>query len=51
MADVFNYLLLLAHDLDIDIVEESAKKLDKSKDKYPVAKSKGNSKKYTKLSS
>ncbi len=51
MADVFNYLLLLAHDLDIDIVEESAKKLDKSKDKYPVAKSKGSSKKYTKLSS
>jgi dCTP diphosphatase len=51
MADVFNYLLLLAHDLDIDIVEESSKKLDKNSAKYPIKKSKGNSKKYTKLSS
>lgn len=49
MADVFNYLLLLAHDLDIDIVAESSKKLDKNQDKYPIAKSKGSCKKYTKL--
>lgn len=49
MADVFNYLLLLAHDLDIDLVEESKKKIKKNNKKYPIEKSKGKSLKYTKL--
>lgn len=51
MADVLNYLLLLAHDLDVDLVEQSLKKISKNSDKYPISKSKGSSKKYTKLSS
>ena len=49
LADVLNYLLLTAHDLDIDIADALNKKIDKSEIKYPVVKSKGNAKKYTEL--
>lgn len=49
LADVFNYLLLMAHDLDIDLVEAEEKKLEKSEKKYPTDKARGNHTKYDKL--
>ena len=50
LADVFNWILLLAHDLDIDILKASEDKIKKNGKKYPVAKAKGSHKKYTELS-
>lgn len=47
IADVFNYLLQLADDLEIDVIEASYCKLEKNAKKYPVAKSRGNHRKYT----
>jgi len=49
LADVLNWLLLLSHDLDIDLLGALDKKIDKNALKYPVEKSKGNAKKYTNL--
>lgn len=49
MADVLNYLLIMAHDLDIDLVAAEEKKVAKNESKYPVEKAKGNAKKYTEL--
>jgi len=48
-ADVFLYLLRLCDEMDIDLIESSHKKIDKNAQKYPIEKSKGNSKKYTDL--
>ncbi|MEX0896261.1 MAG: nucleotide pyrophosphohydrolase [Patescibacteria group bacterium] len=49
MADVYNWLQLLAHDLDIDLETEALKKIKKNQEKYPVEKSRGKAKKYTEL--
>lgn len=49
LADVFNYLLLIAHDLGIDLIEAEKKKIEKSEKKYPVEKAKGRHTKYNKL--
>lgn len=49
LADVLYWVLLMSHDLDIDIVKAAQKKLEKNDKKYPVNKSKGKSDKYTKL--
>lgn len=49
LADVFNWVLLLAHDLDIDILKASQDKIEKNGKKYPAEKAKGNHKKYTEL--
>jgi NTP pyrophosphatase (non-canonical NTP hydrolase) len=49
LADVLNYLLIMAHDLDIDLIEAEEKKVSKNEAKYPVEKAKGNAKKYTEL--
>lgn len=49
LADVFNWVLVLSHDLDIDIVEASEKKISQNEAKYPVEKAKGKHTKYTKL--
>jgi len=49
LADILYYVLLISNDLDIDILKELEKKIEKNKAKYPVDKSKGNSKKYTEL--
>lgn len=49
MADVLNYLLIMAHDLNIDIIKAEEKKVTKNESKYPVEKAKGNAKKYTEL--
>ena len=49
LADVYYYLLLLAHETGLDIRKEFRKKMEINASKYPVAKSKGNSRKYDRL--
>lgn len=49
LADVFNYVLVMSHDLGIDIAEASRKKIAKNAQKYPVEKSKGKYTKYNEL--
>lgn len=49
LADTLYWILLLAHDLDIDIIDASLKKLEKNAIKYPVDKAKGKNLKYDKL--
>ena len=49
LADVLYWVLLMSNDLGIDIIEASEKKLEKNGLKYPIAKSKGKSTKYTDL--
>jgi len=47
IADVYYYLLLLAHETGVDIKKAFAEKMKKNAEKYPVEKAKGNSTKYT----
>lgn len=47
LADVLIYALMLANDLKIDVTAAILNKLEKNEKKYPVAKFKGLSKKYT----
>ena len=49
VADVFSYLLLLCDRLDIDIIEETKRKIKVNCEKYPIEKAYGVSKKYNKL--
>lgn len=49
LADVFYWVLLMAHDFDINLVHATRKKLAKNKRKYPVKKAKGKHTKYTEL--
>lgn len=49
LADVLNYLLIMSHDLGIDIIEAEEKKITKNENKYPVEKAKGKHTKYNKL--
>lgn len=49
LADVLNYCILMADKLQVDLEEIVIKKLEKNRQKYPVEKAKGNSKKYNKL--
>lgn len=49
LADVLYWVLLMSHDLGIDIKEMLEKKIKKNREKYPVEKSKGNHTKYNKL--
>ena len=49
LADVLYWVLLIANDLDIDLVKALNKKLKKNEAKYPVEKAKGSHKKYTEL--
>lgn len=49
LADVLYWVILMSHDLDIDILDASEKKLNKSGLKYPVEKAKGVHTKYNKL--
>ena len=47
LGDVFFSMLLLAHELKLDLGEAFLKKLEKTGAKYPVEKAKGSPKKYT----
>lgn len=49
LADVFIYLLLLAHESGVDIPLAVTKKLRVNRKKYPVKKARGNAKKYSAL--
>lgn len=49
LADVFNWVLVLAHDAGIDILEASENKITLNNQKYPIEKTKGDYKKYTNL--
>jgi len=49
LADVLYWVLLMSHDLDINIVEAIENKMEENKRKYPIEKAKGKSNKYTDL--
>ena len=49
LADVVNYCIVMADRLQVDLEEIVLKKLEKKRQKYPVEKAKGNSKKYNEL--
>jgi len=49
LADIFNYLIMLAGDLGIDIIESAKKKIEENGKKYPIEKAKGSMKKYRDL--
>ena len=49
IADVLIYLVRIADQLGIDPMAEAARKLADNERKYPIDKSRGNSKKYTEL--
>jgi len=49
LADVLYWVLLMSHDLDIDVLDSLDKKIKKNEAKYPVDKAKGKHTKYNKL--
>jgi NTP pyrophosphatase (non-canonical NTP hydrolase) len=49
LADVLYWVLLMSHDLKIDVLKALEKKIKKNEDKYPVEKARGSHKKYTEL--
>ena len=49
LADVFNYCFQLATKLGVNPEEIILNKLEKTRQKYPIEKAKGTSKKYTEL--
>lgn len=48
-ADVFLYLLLIADDAGIDLIEAAQEKIKKNAVRYPVDQTYGSARKYTKL--
>jgi len=49
LADVFYWILLMSHDLKIDLPEALKEKMKENEKKYPVEKARGSHKKYTEL--
>ena len=49
LADIMNYVLLISHDLNINIEEAALSKINKNAEKYPIEKSKGIATKYNRL--
>ncbi len=49
LADVLYWVLLMSHDLNIDILQATEDKLKKNNEKYPVSKAKSKHTKYNKL--
>lgn len=49
LSDVLYWTLLLAQDQGIDLTAAFRKKMRKNRAKYPVAKAKGSSRKYSEL--
>ena len=47
LADAFIYLMRLADQLDIDLIDAAEKKLQANEAKYPADRVRGSSKKYT----
>ena len=48
-ADVFIYLLLVAHTAGFDLVDAAAEKLKLNEDRYPADKARGTAAKYSEL--
>ncbi len=49
LADVLYWVLLMSHDLKIDIFDALNKKIKKNEGKYPIEKARGKHTKYNKL--
>lgn len=49
LADVLYWILLMGHNLDINVFDALEKKIKKNEEKYPVEKAKGKHTKYNKL--
>jgi dCTP diphosphatase len=49
LADVLYWVLLMSHDMKIDILETLSRKIDKNEIKYPIEKAKGRHTKHNKL--
>jgi NTP pyrophosphatase (non-canonical NTP hydrolase) len=49
LSDILGWVLLLAHDLQIDLPKAFVEKMQHNAEKYPVDKAKGIAKKYTEL--
>lgn len=49
LADTLYWVLLMSHDLNIDVLDALEKKIKINADKYPVEKAKGKHTKYNKL--
>jgi NTP pyrophosphatase (non-canonical NTP hydrolase) len=49
LSDILGWVLLLAHDLEIDLPTAFREKMRLNAEKYPVEKAKGVAKKYTEL--
>lgn len=49
IADVLYWVLLMSHDLNIDLVKALENKIIKTEKKYPIEKAKGKHTKYTKF--
>ncbi len=49
LADVLYWVLLMSHDLKIDVIDALEKKMQKNEKKYPVNKAKGKHTKYIEL--
>ena len=49
LADIMIYIIMMAHDLDIDLERAILDKMERNEEKYPVDKSRGKSSKYTEL--
>ncbi|MDP3093577.1 MAG: nucleotide pyrophosphohydrolase [bacterium] len=49
LADVLYWVLLMSHDLKIDILDALDKKIKKNEEKYPLKKAKGKYTKYNRL--
>jgi NTP pyrophosphatase (non-canonical NTP hydrolase) len=49
LSDILGWVLLLAHDLEIDLPAAFVAKMKQNAEKYPVEKAKGIAKKYTEL--
>lgn len=47
LSDVLYWVLLMSHDLDVDIVSAFEEKMKKNEGKYPADQAKGLSRKYT----
>ena len=49
LADVYKYLMILCHELDVDIETAVVKKIKTDEINYPISKAKGKHLKYNKL--
>ena len=49
LADIFIFMIYMCDELNIDLLEETTKKIAKNTEKYPIKKAKGKHLKYNKL--